>query len=156
MTVNHHLFDGMRYDPETGFVIGKTQRKIGTLTAGYIVVSVRFHGVVYREYVHRLAFHLMGQPVPELVDHIDGDRTNNRWENLRPSSKSLNAQNLKRVRSDNTSGYLGVRLDKRSNKFVACIRVNGRNKHLGSFDVPESAYAAYISAKRKLHPHGTL
>jgi hypothetical protein len=152
-----HLFAGFRYNPDTGSIIGKTRRRVGVLTkGGYVQVSVRVAGKVYLAYAHRLAFHLMGLDAPPVVDHIDGDKANNKWANLRASTKSLNAQNLKGPRADNAVGFLGVHQERRTGRFVATLRLDGKNKHVGSFASPEEAYAAYLSAKTKYHPHSTL
>lgn len=55
-------------------------------------------------YVHRLAFVLMGLKVPEVVDHVDGNPRNNKWNNLRPSTAKLNAQNRPKHRAGIPSG----------------------------------------------------
>lgn len=104
---------------------------------------------------HRLAFlYMTGRWPPEDIDHIDGDRSNNRWANLRPTSRAVNLQNQRRARSNNIAGFLGVKLHRK--RFQARIRVNKKEIYLGVFDTPEQAHAAYIEAKRRLHPGNTL
>ena len=104
---------------------------------------------------HRLAWlHVHGEWPRQQVDHIDGDSLNNRIANLRDVSVSVNQQNRKRAARHSSSGVMGVRA--RNGRWAAEIRVNGRVHRLGRFDTPEAAHAAYIAAKRRLHPGCTL
>lgn len=79
------------------------------------------------------------------VDHINGDRLDNRKENLRSVTKADNNLNLG-MRSDNTSGYKGVHYFKRHQRWTAAIRVRGRRYALGYFDTAEAASQAYEAA----------
>jgi hypothetical protein len=90
------------------------------------------------------------------VDHIDGDRSNNRWNNLRSVDASSNRKNAAR-RKDNTSGVVGVFWFKRDKKWAAGTNLNGKYKLLGLFDDFDQAVAARKAAERKhdFHPnHG--
>lgn len=78
----------------------------------------------------------------------------NRWDNLREATRTLNQENVRRARRDNSTGFLGVRRMK--SNFQANIRVGGRSKNLGTYPTPEQAHAAYVEAKRRLHPGNTL
>lgn len=98
--------------------------------------------------VHRLVFLYHHGFMPECVDHIDGESLNNRIENLRDAGASGNARN-KSHSKNNTSGYKGVTYDKRRSKWVAQIMVDRKHLHVGQFDCPEKAHAAYIEAARK-------
>jgi len=84
-----------------------------------------------------------------VVDHKNGDRSDNRWCNLRDCTQSVNIQNLKGPRRDNRSGYLGV--SPNGKRWNAMIRVNKKRHYLGTFDTPSEAYEAYITAKRRMH-----
>src|ERR1051326_8239763 len=84
------------------------------------------------------------------IDHRDGDRTNNRWDNLRRATSSQNNANRCRPRN-NTSGYKGVFFCRKSRKWRACVCKNGKTKHLGGFLTPQEAHNAYVVAARKLH-----
>jgi hypothetical protein len=86
----------------------------------------------------------------DIVDHIDGNRDNNRIENLRIATASQNSMNKKRT-TLNSSGYKGVGKLRRSNKWVAQICKNGKNHHLGCFETAEEAYQAYCKAANSMH-----
>lgn len=88
------------------------------------------------------------------VDHRQGIRSDNRPSELRDVTRSGNMQNQRRPHANNKTGYLGV--SKFRDKFLAGIRVDGKRKHLGLFDTPELASAAYLSAKRELHGTCTI
>jgi len=84
------------------------------------------------------------------VDHVNGDGLDNRRANLRAATRAQNCQNRRR-RKDNTSGFKGVRLDRRYNKWRAEISACGSKYDLGCFDTPEAAHAAYVAASEVLH-----
>lgn len=58
--------------------------------------------------------------------------------------------------SNKSSGLLGVSFNKKQRKFVALISVGGRKRFLGHYDTAVDAHASYITAKRELHPGGTI
>jgi HNH endonuclease/AP2 domain len=89
------------------------------------------------------------------IDHINGVKTDNRIANLRDVSQSINGENRAAPRKSTRSGFLGVTKDK-DGKFRAQISVGGKNTHLGVFAVAEEAFAAYLSAKRRLHVGCTI
>lgn len=84
------------------------------------------------------------------VDHINGDRSDNRRNNLRVASRSQNMQNRGATKS-NSTGLKGVCWDAERQKWLAQIKVNGRNKYLGRFDASEKAHAAYVEATKNHH-----
>ena len=94
--------------------------------------------------IHRLvAKHFIPNPdnLP-FVDHIDGNKLNNNVSNLRWCNPQQNQFNSKK--QDGTSSkYKGVCWDKRKNKYIACIGINGKLKHIGYFDNEEEAANAY-------------
>lgn len=100
--------------------------------------------------MHRLIGAAMGFDQSLEVDHIDGDRLNNRRSNLRPAT---NAQNVKNVgpRKTNRSGYKGVCWHKKSGAWAAQINVGGRRRHLGLFANKESAARVYDAWAREAH-----
>jgi hypothetical protein len=85
------------------------------------------------------------------VDHVNGDRLDNRRCNLRLCTRSQNNRNMRTPRH-NTSGYKGVSKDtsRPNNPWYATIRENGRNKFLGRYQTPEEAARAYDAAARRI------
>lgn len=119
---------------------------------GYAQMTIM--GAKYR--VHRIIWKLVTGEEPIEVDHIDGNRTNNRWANLRSISRSENAKNRAMVKR-NTSGASGVFWSKQTNRWQAWLSVDGKRKHLGLFKDRGAAILARKSAERKsgYHPnHG--
>ena len=84
------------------------------------------------------------------VDHINGNGLDNRRLNLRIASHAQNMRNRK-INANNKTGFKGVSFDKKYNKYMPCIRINGKTKHLGSYDTAEEAYSAYCKASAELH-----
>lgn len=118
---------------------------------GYIRISV--DGEAYR--AHRLAFLCVtGKWPAHEVDHINGIRSDNRWENLRELTGGENTHNQRKPHRNGSTGFLGVRAFE--GKYRAAIGVNGARIHLGTFDTPQLAHAAYVAAKRELHSSCTI
>ncbi len=149
------------YDPETG-IFTRLVKTGGRSRLGYAGTKHHAGGLTiridnYQYEAHRLAWLYVHGRWPALfLDHVDGNRANNRISNLREATTSQNMQNLKRARSDNVSGFLGVAWNCAARKWVASIRTNGKLTHLGCFDEAAKAHEVYVKAKRQLHPFGTL
>jgi hypothetical protein len=99
-------------------------------------------------------FYVTGKWPKNSIDHRDGDRANNRFKNLRDLTQSGNLQNRKVANANNACGLLGVH--KNGRRWRAKIKIDYRDVHLGYFDTPKQAHAAYLKAKRELHPFGLL
>ena len=84
-----------------------------------------------------------------VIDHINGNPSDNRKVNLRIATQQENTMNQK-MRSDNSTGHKGVLLNKRSGKYIAVITKNHKSTHLGTFDTVEEAGVAYDDASAKL------
>jgi hypothetical protein len=98
-------------------------------------------------YAHRLAWlHVHGRHPDGHIDHINGDKTDNRIANLRECSAG---ENIRNQPCRAACGFKGVRPNKK--RWSARIRVNNRKYHLGTFDTPEEAGAAYDEACLRLH-----
>jgi len=143
----------LRYDPATGILYWKDGQRLG-LPAGYLdttgYVRLGFAGRMYLN--HRIAWALHYGIWPDLeVDHINGQKTDNRLGNLRLATKAENRRNVK-TRSDNKTGFKGVSFCKRTGRYKAQIRHGQTHpKFLGYFDTPEQAATAYRKAALELH-----
>lgn len=142
------------YDPETGVFRWRNDmrggKKAGSIAgcghgAGYWHIVVDGHHVL----AHRLVWlHVHGRLPVKGIDHINGDRRDNRLVNLRECDQRQNAGNYCRLRRDNTSGRRGVYLDNYTGRWKAQIMRMGRITHIGRYDTKEEAYAAYSAAAR--------
>lgn len=84
-----------------------------------------------------------------ILDHIDGNRANNKLSNLREATQSQNCANAK-LRSNNTSGFKGVYYHPKTGKWKSQIKKDGVSRHLGLFPTPEEAHKAYVKAAKEL------
>lgn len=116
-------------------------------------VNIKLNGIPYQ--AHRLAWLYIYKDWPkQFIDHINGNPSDNRIENLRDVSNSVNIQNQKKAQYGNRSGSLGVQ--KVGNKYSARITINKKLTYIGTFETPNEAHDAYLSVKRKLHEGNTL
>jgi hypothetical protein len=115
-------------------------------TQGY--KKVKFNKETY--YVHQIVFLMHHGYIPEVVDHIDRNTSNNRIENLRPANKSLNAFNSK-PKTTNSSGYKNVTWNKQIKKWQVQLTINKRCKHFGWFDDLDFAGLLADEARRLYH-----
>lgn len=150
-----HVLEVLRFEPETGQFFWKvrTGRSVAESEAGCVrnngYRSVDIGGQRYL--CHRLVWLVTHGSMPvNSIDHIDGNRTNNRPMNLRDVPHRLNIHNQQKERPNNTTGYKGVTWSKSARKFAAQIMMNRKHVHLGYFDDPEIASEAYWKAKEKL------
>lgn len=156
------LKETLDYTPLTGVFTWrkKTCRKVvaGTIagsnqTNGY--ACIRINKRLYL--THRLVFLYMQGYLPTLdVDHINGIRTDNRWDNLREVTRQDNLRNSAKP-STNTSGVIGVSWSNQRQKWFARISVNNKTKYLGVFENFDEAVLARTTASNhyNFHPnHG--
>lgn len=115
----------------------------GSMTSnGYLLIRIKQKSTM----AHRIVFLWHHGYLPEQdIDHIDGNRTNNRIENLREATRSQNNANSKIARN-NTSGYKGVQWCKATRKWRAVIWINNKRKCLGRHIEIEDAAKAYHEA----------
>lgn len=151
------------YDPETGrFVWRKTKGAAGAgkpvggthRVKGYGEAMVDGQGYA----THRLAwFYVYGTWPVGVLDHINGDREDNRIANLRDVTQAENTQNQRRAsRKKGPDGLLGAHYNKASGKWIAAICVNYRQIYLGAYATADEAHSSYLAAKRKLHAGCTI
>ena len=141
------MTDNLSYDPDTGIFTWKVSRgrckagdQAGTLDdEGYR--SIQIDGKKIR--AASIAWFIMKGCWPDQVDHIDRNPDNNRWKNLRETTHQQNCYNRKRTQA---SGFTGVY--PKGKRWVSKIRLDGKNHHLGTFDTPELASAAYQQAAK--------
>ena len=137
-------------EPNTGWNTRYSGKMAGSLsrpkqTAG-AYWKVRIHSRDYK--AHRLAWlYMTGEWPANDVDHIDGSRKNNQFANLRLATRQENLRNS-RLSRRNQVGLKGVCKCTTTGRYRAEIYVNGKNLHLGRFDTPELAHAAYVDAAR--------
>ena len=119
---------------------------------GYL--STRISGVSYLN--HRIVFLYHHGVLPHLIDHIDGNKLNNKIENLRAVSRSGNGQNQKKYQKHNKSKLLGVTFVKSHNLYRAQIKKDGIQEYLGYFKDKTAAHKAYLKRKKEIHPYSTI
>jgi len=151
----NHLFE---YDKETGNLIWKIKPssrghsvKVGDIAGtlkshGYLCVGINYNS--YR--AHRLIFLMHKGYLPKTIDHINGDKLDNRIENLRAATVGQNQHNRK-TNANNTSGYKGVSWSKAQKKWTTRITLERKNIHLGYFSNLEEAAEVVRKAREELH-----
>jgi len=91
----------------------------------------------------------MNAPRGMSVDHINGNKLDNRKENLRVCTHAENSRNSLRPRSNNKSGLRGVSWSKPLKKWIAQITFEGEKMKIGYFSDKTSAHLAYQEASKK-------
>lgn len=127
----------------------QTKKPAGTksgVDGKYLQVTI--HGE--RAMVHRIVFEMHHGYQPEFVDHINGDTTDNRIENLRGCSREENCRNAK-TPVTNTTGVKNVTYCKQTNKYRVRLWVKGSNKGFGSYEDLELAELVATEARNKFH-----
>lgn len=158
MLTAERLREVLDYNPETGVFTWKkriSQKSAVGKTAGSIekvsgYVSIRIDKKLYM--AHRLAWLMMlGEwPGPgHEIDHVNGNRADNRWGNLRLATRGQNNANQK-ISRRNTSGFKGVTARRNGTVWTAQIGHRGEYIHIGVFDSPELAHAAYLDKAGEL------
>lgn len=154
------IIEHLRYCEETGNIYRKKNSRMGpklnflqpagfVMNSGYRALKVCGHRVM----CHRAAFVLMNGRFPEFeIDHINGDKLDNRWVNLRECTKAQNAQNRAKLCTRRAwSKHMGVSYSKKRSNWFASIDVNKKRIYLGSFETEEEAAKAYADAKAIYH-----
>lgn len=148
----------LRYEPDTGLFRWKVNR--GKCKAGQVAGTKHSEGYVQINtcgrllLAHRLAWFFVYGKLPDcLIDHRNGQRDDNRIDNLREADHSLNGQNQRKPQKGNKSGVLGVYQRNCSGKWYAAITRKGESFTFGPYDTKKKAALAYANAKRSIHPY---
>lgn len=172
MITHKELLERLSYDRLTGVFLAKERdindfkparivatwntryanKPAGTINSkGYRVIKIN-----RKDYkAHRLAWFYHYKEWPKFeIDHINGDKTDNRIDNLRDVIHCENNQNERKARKVSSTGKLGIY--PKEGRYGAKIVKEGKKKHLGYFKTPEQAHEAYLKAKRELHRTCTI
>ena len=139
------LKDALEYNPETGFFTWREN-------SGHHIAGGTVAGIIYNNYrmiyfwqkkyrASRLAWFYMTGQWPNVIDHLNGDTDDNRWCNLRNTTKRGNMQNLRIHREGK---LLGAHRSSRDKKWHARAEINGKVKCFGSFNTEIEAHQAYL------------
>jgi hypothetical protein len=157
MLTQEVLLENFRYDETTGNLYWKVKRSYITDlskpisakdSSGYIRVCTKLSGKIKNYGVHRLIWTMVYGVIPKNIDHIDGDRTNNKISNLREATHQQNMMNRKK-RCDSKNTYKGTYRVK--NSWIAEIWFMNKRYYLGSFKTDKEAGLAYAEAAKKFH-----
>lgn len=138
------------YDPMTGLFM-RTDRVANCVHLGDFAGATDTYGyrqikIKGRSYLaHRLAWlYMTGEMPSDEIDHINADRRDNRWSNLRQADRSMNNQNRNYGRALPCGVY-----QNRGGRFISRLTKDRQRVHLGMFDTPEEAHAAYEMAVKR-------
>jgi hypothetical protein len=157
------LIKELFYDLDSGLFTWISERSQMTRFRGKLAGHAKKNGYVEIRildkliYAHRLAWlYVHGEMPCGVIDHIDGNASNNRIQNLRDVDCRTNSENKRNSLPNTSSEFLGVCWDKQTEKWIAQIGVHGKHVKLGRFSDENDAKNAYIEAKRKLHAGCTI
>jgi hypothetical protein len=160
MITQSRLKEVLDYNPDTGVFIRRLKQtgvKQGKISGSLTLEKYQVTSIDRKTYkCHRLAWLYMTGKFPDgQIDHINGNRSDNRFENLRDVTQKQNIQNQRKAQMNNKStGVLGV--FKNGSGFMARIGNNNTKTYLGTFKTIEEAQATYVEAKRALHSSCTI
>ncbi len=123
-------------------------KSAGGMTGGYyrVMIDGKHH------MAHRVIWKMFNGEDPVFVDHIDGDKRNNKLENLRNVTHAVNMKN-KSLYANSVTGVPGVEYHERDRVWRAKVGVDGKQLQLGSFQTKDEAIACRIGAEKVLGYH---
>jgi hypothetical protein len=134
---------GYTYDPITGKIYGIRGKEIKNKSnKGYQQIRVKVDGKNYGIKSHQFAYYWVHKKLANIIDHINGDKLDNRIENLRSVTNQQNTFNTK------AKGYY---FNKTMRKYMAYIMLDYKQNNLGYYDTEEEARQAYLDAKKIYH-----
>lgn len=151
------VLDMLDYVPASGLLLQKKKRpkvKVGSIAGAVTPYGYRYIQLSGNKYAaHRLVWLIETGHFPEKhLDHIDGNKLNNCFTNLREVTVKQNSEN-KIAQKNNKLGVRGVSFNKRLGKYIAQIQHNGKNNYIGVFDTIEKARDAYVEWTKRLFTH---
>lgn len=133
-------------DQSDWFIFNKFRHRVSRFSGGYLQLRWWKDGKDCSALFHRL---LLGAKSGQVVDHINGNRLDNRRSNLRLCSQKQNVQNQRKRRSDNTSGYKGVRFHQ--NLWYALVHKDGKQISSKGFKDKLDAVRAYNEMAKRYY-----
>jgi hypothetical protein len=151
------------YNPDTGALRWKSHAGASPSWIGRFAGKPAFTGICKDGYhigsvdrcdmrAHRAIWIIAHGKLPDQIDHINGDRRDNRLCNLRSVSKLENGRNQS-LSNRNKSGYVGVSWHNLTKKWIAHITVDRKRRHIGLFSTPELARDAYLAKANAIGFH---
>ena len=114
---------------------------------GYRFGCLTVDGTKEKFAAHRVIWKMEFGVDPDEIDHVSGERMDNRLQNLRDVSRRVNGQNIG-ISSANKSGHIGVYWNKQRGKWHAKIKIDGKDRHIGFFSDLGEAASARKAAER--------
>lgn len=133
---------GFTYDPETGIVLSYTGKVTKAISGGYSYLTINIKYKKYTIKSSQFAWYMTYNEIPNVIDHIDRDKLNNKITNLR------NITNQKNTFNTSAKGYFWHKTKK---SYQAHIGINNKRIWLGNFKTEEEARQAYLDAKKIYH-----
>lgn len=134
---------GFIYNPDNGLITGPSKKILNSKeTNGYLIIGLKHNDKHFTLRAHQFAWYYVNQECVDCIDHINGDKEDNRICNLRSVSKQKNTFNTK------AKGYYW---NKNANKWKTQIGFNYKKIFIGYYDTEDEAKLAYIEAKNKYH-----
>jgi len=134
---------GFTYDPISGQVFGVRGKVITSKIDGYVCIALYLNKKQFALRAHQFAWYWVNKEIVDCIDHINGEKDDNRICNLRTVTHQENQWNRTKAK--------GYYWSKKANKWRAEIGVDGKKICLGSFDTEDEARLAYLQAKEKYH-----